>query len=335
MSRVAIIHNESGDLREYSSYDTVSIVSTVGLDMPGNYCLRTGIATNTYASKYISPRSELYVNMYLRVTGAQSIILLCFCNNTFLNKKAWLTRTEGGTLEFRIGNGWGTIVTTGVGPILPAITYRLEIHYIPHASSGVFQVWINGILSIDYTGNTTPDDLSINFLRFGGDGYFYGWGIYYDNIIIDDENYIGNSQIEVKVPKADSLINKDWIASNDSTSDLYTLIDEVPPSATDYLKTNDIDQTSTFTTDILSGEIGEIKSVMVQTYAVQRGEPLPTNIQNVLRIDGVDYPDGSNKPVPYLTAQPLSTIWETNPATLGSWDESAVNNLEFGFISKI
>jgi hypothetical protein len=53
-------------------------------------------------------------------------------------------------------------------------------------------------------------------------------------------------------------------------------------------------------------------------------------LQLVVRSDGANYVS-SSKAIPAVSPDNLSAIWETDPDTSNAWDESGVNNAEFGF----
>ncbi len=73
MARLAIIHCESGDMREVSSYGGASMVSTSGLDMQGNYCLKC--TEGAYAYKNHTSLGEGYYQFLVRPTYYSATLL--------------------------------------------------------------------------------------------------------------------------------------------------------------------------------------------------------------------------------------------------------------------
>ena len=68
------------------------------------------------------------------------------------------------------------------------VVYRIQVRYIPHATAGVFQVKLDGVLVIDYAGPTAPSTTNVDTVRLGM-SQAEGWDsmyFYADQVVLDD-----------------------------------------------------------------------------------------------------------------------------------------------------
>ena len=322
MARVFIDGFEAGDAKlwENVSGATVSAASTYGMD--GSYCIY--MAEYQYITKTLPSASEYYLAFIYRPTNTNNTlnIMQYFSGATQI---AMLTRNVSTyVLEARRGAGGGTLLASSATTLIVNTNYLIEVRYKPADSGGVFQVKINGALEINFSGDTTDGATTIDSLRFGcSPNSTWGW-MAYDNIIVDDAAWIGNTRIQAIVPTGAG--NSAQLTP--STGNNWACVDEKPPSETDYVSTNVVDQLDTYAAGDLAGTIGTVKCVQVQTLAKAEGAPTPTNFKLAVRVGGTDYLS-TNKP-PLTISKQLYAVWETNPNTAAAWTEAGVNGMEFG-----
>ena len=321
MARLFIDGFETGslDLWDYNQQNASINSSLSGRD--GNYCLSVDTSFNTSLEKNLPSRSELYVAFRLYPKNSANAIKFYY-DSTLLGY-LYLTGTGG---NFQAKRGDGTILATGTTTIDSQVWILVEVRYKPADSGGVFQVKVNGILDIDYTGNTTSGGSSVNKIALGTNNFNYGIG-YYDNIIVDDASWIGDTKIQAIKPTAAGNSTQ-WDPSSGSNWDC---VDERPPSDTDYNYTNAADELDLFTFSDLSGSIEEIKCVQVQARAKYEGAPAATKLQLGVRLSSTNY---------FSASKDLTTafkqhyhLWEQDPSTSSAWTASGVNAAGFGYKS--
>lgn len=314
MARIFIDGFEHGDLKFWTGIDKVTIETGVILD--GVYCAKFPYASEMF--KMLPAKSEYYVAFRVAVESRHTVAC-ALCN--FFNGSTTL-----GFLRFDLAGtltavrSTSTVLLTSAMALGLGVEYLIEVRYLPHASAGVFQVKVNGVLVIDYSGNTgttTP----INNISFGKASY---WVFYLDNVVIDDAAWPGNSKIQAIKPTGAGNSTQ-WTPSAGAN---YACVDEVPPSEADYIESNVIGHLDLYAASDLVGTIGAVKCVQVQALAVAEGAPTPTNLQFAVRSGGTDYFSG-DKLVPSGAAQ-LAGLWETDPATGVAWLAGAVNAMEIG-----
>jgi hypothetical protein len=158
------------------------------------------------------------------------------------------------------------------------------------------------------------------------DGNNWGSG-YYDNIIVDDANWIGNTRIQaiqVNGPGAFSQFTPSAGAN-------WQNVDEIPYSETDYNETTDGGKLDTFVHGALTGTPANIKAVQVQARGKLIGNPTTTNLQLAVGTGGSLYYSGNQALV--VNSKSVSGLWEVNPATGQPWTVADVNAAEIGYRS--
>lgn len=317
---------EGGDLSLWDlSYGAAIIAAPSGLD--GSYACDLKTTSAAHVSKRFATKSEIYIAFKYKFAAAtepayqQPIV-------TFVkgeNKLASLVRSSGTphTLGAALGLAGTTLATSTTAPALNSI-YDIEIHYKPHDTEGIFQVKINGTLEIDFTGDTTAADSTVDGVYFGqfpGIGFLGQIGNL-DNVFMDDANWIGRYLIQRLVLAGEGTYS--------GYSGAYTAADEVPASDTDALETNEGDILSTYPTGDLTGSIETVKAVQVQARVESEGPVTPKNVKVVLK-SGNTVSLSGGKPVPYGgDPHSVAHIWETDPNDSGAWNPDKANNLEIG-----
>ena len=324
MARIFIDGFEAGDLKLWDTVGNDAAIAAGGMD--GSYCLNLNtisISYLAYVEKIVPSAAEYYVAFtHKGGTAYPDYIraILSFYNGTTLLGRITRNITSG-FLEVRRGD---TVIATGGVYVSKTATTLIEVRYKPH-SDGVFQVRVNGVLDITFSGNTTSGFVTIDRIRFGSissDGWPNCW---IDNVVIDNAAWPGNTKIQGLVVNGAGAANE-WAPSGDLN---YQCVDEKPVSFDDFVSTNTIGHKDTYGIGALTGSIESIKAVQVQATAVKEGNPTPANLQLATRVGGADYFGGDNA-IP-TAAKAVSKLWELNPALIATaWDEDAVNAIEIG-----
>lgn len=323
MGRVFIDGFESGEHDLWDAESNATVVSSSGLDMGGDYCLDIS-AAGEYLQKNGIIDDEMYFAFLYRPTNTASRMILTVLNSgtALVTLRRNFTSTY---LEFYRG---ATLIDTGSIALSLNTTYLIELHIKIADTGGRIETKVNGISDIDFTGDTKPDaNTQFNQVRLGYVSSTIYCYAYFDNFIMDDTAWIGDTNIQALVPtSAGNATN--WTPSAGSN---FECVDEVPPSDADYVSINANDVTDTYTTGDLTGSVNNVKCVQVQARARLEGSPTPTNLKLVARCGGTDYLSG-DKAVPVAEAG-LSHLWVTDPSDSATWTESDVNAMQIGIKS--
>jgi len=324
MSRIFIDGFESGDHDLWDAENNATVVSSAGLDMDGDYCLDL-VANTEYLSKNITATDEMYFAFLYRPTIATSYQILSVFNGT--NSLIHFIRTS--VKNINVYQSGTSLMVSGSALLYVNTTYLIEAYFKLADSNGRVVIKINNITDIDYTGDTKSGaHTQFDRVRLGyGASAQFVTNAYFDNFIMDDSDWIGNTKIQALVP-AGIGNTTDWTPSTGAN---WECVDEIPANDADYVSINVIDKIDTYTTSNLAGTIESVKCVQIQARAKTDGAPTPTNIKLAVRSGGTDYVSGDNL-VP-STEKSFSYLWENNPADAAAWEEADVNAMEIGIKS--
>jgi hypothetical protein len=278
--------------------------------------------------------------LYLVLPTSHSALYLAFKANIYDDNKlgffhfkdsagtttAFLTN-EDGLLHLHIGAYSTAIVASGTHPLLQDGTYLIEIYYEPLNSTGEIIVKIGGVTDISYSGDTTAGLENVQLLYWGkvsGMSTGSSLGIHLDDVIIDDANWIGNTYIQAIVPTGAGTTTD----FTPSTGANYTCVDEIPAVDTDYVSTNTTGHIDTYATSDLTGFVGNVKTVQLESRIAYEGTPTPTHIQLGCRSNGVDYFATDKSPA--LSFGRVSKLLLVDPNGDDPWTIARVNQLEIG-----
>lgn len=327
MARIFISGFETGDRGPWTSYSNDGNVSlqTPPTGMTGSYALLINAMWTSYMQKdFASNLTALYMSFRYRFTSTSGWTILEFRDSGGTVVASLTRNTSTKYLEVRLGSFGGSVLDTGTIALEINTTYLIELRIVPLNTSGIIQVKVDGsAVDIDYSGDTTYGLENIKSLRLvGGES---GNGNYFDDLVIDDADWIGNSRIQAIYPTGAGTTTQ-W---DPSTGDNYACVDERPANDFDYVGTNVADEVDTYAASNLSGIITEIKCVQVIARATKEGSPTPTQLQLAVRSGGTNY-FSATKALPTSFGEDVFAIWETNPADSAAWEEADVNAVEIG-----
>jgi hypothetical protein len=322
MARVFIDGFESGQMDLWDAWVGTPTVIAAPAGMSGSYCLSQGVAASI--DKNLPAAGEYYCAFKFKPNTAGAVVIY-FKNGTTVLGCLQLAPTTA-ILKAYAGDTTGTLLASALTALTMNVVYLIEVRYKPHASAGYFQIKVNGSYVINFTGNTTASSVQIDNIRLGlasGVG-----GALYDDVVVDDANWIGNTSVQAIVPNAIGNTTQ----FTPSTGNNYACVDERPASAADFVATNTDDLLDTYLASDLAGVIANVKSLQVQAQCIQEGAPTPLNLKLAIRSGGVDYVGGNNA-VPTTTAKSVYKLWENNPLDSSVWLDTEINALEIGMKS--
>jgi len=307
MARVFIDGFESGGYDLWEERSGSPAVQAISSGMDGVYQLYLGYQGGHYVRKLLPPAAEYWVAFRWICMGGSSDYVF-----TFLDPDGTvLGCLKADTGVFTAVRGSSTLLASGTTSASGSTPFKLEIHYKPHATAGVFQVKVNGVMEIDFTGNTGTT-ANIGKIMLGWTSDFNGEGKW-DNIIVDDAEWVGDTMIQARVVNG-AGDSTQWTPSTGAN---YACVDEKPPSDTDYIRTNVADNVDLFAVAALGGSPETIKCVQVQARCKKEGAP-PSQLKMAVKTGGTVYlsEDTGPKVGRYLSRY---GIWPLNPSTGVAW----------------
>ena len=239
-------------------------------------------------------------------------------------------RSTSGTnfvLSVLSGASWSNLTETAV-TLADDTLYTIDIHFHPDGTTGVAELYVDGVLigtstgAIIGDGGATIDGVSIrsNYLN-------NGQGIYFSEMVMtndDDEPTIG-WHVSTLLPTAAGATSG-WTGA-------YTDVDETILDTGDYLSTNTDSTITTMTFGDIDASVDSDVVVGVYVCAVvsKIAGAAVTNIDVVARPSTTNYFDENSGTLAtgsltnYVAELPL------NPETAGAWTVAAVEGCEFGF----
>jgi len=329
MARIFIDGFESSDLGLWSgAYSNLaSISATVPAGMSGTYTLWCDSYYGLY-KMFSASQTEIYMAFkYYPVQADYSRALISFRDSAGTQTYALRRNQSSGFIESHMGTAYGTLVSTGTIPLTVGSTYLIEIRYKPLNTGGILTTKINGVQDINYSGDTTNglENVKQFILGYDGGGSPESVYSYYDDFVVDDANWIGNTKIQAIVPTGAGATTG-WTPS---TGNNWAAVDEKPAVDTDYIKTSS-NQIDTYAMGNLTGYIASIKSVAVQTRNWREGNGSYDRGQHIVRPASTDRLAASKTAVFPITATSFQSIWELNPEDSAAWEEADVNGMEAG-----
>ena len=326
MARIFIDGFEAGEHDMWDAENNATVVSSAGLDMDGDYCLDLA-ASFEYLQKNITATDEMYFAfLYRPVANIHHLNVVSMPNNA--TDMVQVLRHKD-TLKLYTFRGT-TLLGIGTHNINNNTTYLIEVHVKIADTGGILDVKVDGVSDSTFSGDTKIGaDTQFNRVNLGEWNTANGarGSAYYDNFIMDDAAWIGNTKIQKILPTgAGNATN--WIPSAGAN---WQCVDECPPSDVDYVSINAVDTVDTYAAGNMAGSIDSVKCVQIQSRTESDGAPTPTNLKLAVKSGVTTYLSG-DKSVP-AAPKGLWNLWETNPADSAAWEETDVNAMEIGIKS--
>ena len=294
------------------------------------------LSPTTQFQKSIAPTSEVWVGYAAKLTGwstAYSNPLAQFNSGAGPEGSICVSQT-GSSITIYQGDAHRTLIGTYALPpsLITGAWHWLEFHYKYGTSTGIMEMWCDGVQVFSFTGNTTYyTGGSISQIQIGHSTYGSVAGTYDDLYIIDvaaggaNTTRLGDCRIGTLVPTSNASPNQ----GTPSTGSAYTCVDEAQRNTSDYV---------TFTS---------YSAGLQELYGMSSLPSTPIGIFGVRVLAIGNKSDaGSAGFYPMVksggssalaTGLPLSTSWvdipgifETNPNTSAAWLTAAVNAMACG-----
>lgn len=306
---------------------TSDITGTVTIETSivhtGAYSLRLdGIGSSAiFRVALDETQAELYVSAWLRAST----------NSSSLSKFELVT-SDG----YRIGLWndtayWdayvnGAKVADGSVSAVGGSWHLVEL-YVSISDTGAIQSKIDGIADIDYSGDTKPGTGTtingVNFEQSYLNSHVY---FYIDDITIATGGWIGDVRYGAAlVPTADTAV-KWWEPS--TGTDNYALLDELPPSDTDYVSSGSSGAKDLYEMSDWAGDPTSEIQFIVDWIRAKKDVAGDQQIRSIIKSGATESSGGSID---------LGTVYQyygriliTNPDTAAAWEDAGIDALQAG-----
>ena len=201
-------------------------------------------------------------------------------------------------------------------------------------NAGDCEVKINGVLDIDFNGDTLGDQTpaSIREVFLGSDS-ISSYGVqtaYFDDFALNDtagavnNSWIGRGGIVALVPTADSAIKDEWTAS---AGNKWAAVDDIPANDdTDYVYESVVDEIQLFTLSDNSAP-GAVQAIDVWTRAKLAAAGAGSVAIDIYTSGGHAVSGDFALDTSYVYK---NFIWETDTVGAHAWDDAHLDALEAG-----
>jgi hypothetical protein len=243
-----------------------------------------------------------------------------------------VTGSATGTISVRRGGVSGTVLSTSVSTISHSTYYYGELKVTLNDTTGSYDFLINGV---SFTSGSGTDTLASGAATWdgivlGGVNVAVTYTIDFDDVYVCDgssgsnNDFLGDHRIVCVVASSGNGTNADW--STSTGSDHGALVDDNPPSVSDYNQSGTVGQRDTYNFAAL-GVSGTVKAVQTVNLLKSDVAGLRTVVP-AIRVASTNY-DGNGSV--------LGSDWSyqtevhiTNPNTVAAWTVSEIDSAEFG-----
>jgi hypothetical protein len=205
------------------------------------------------------------------------------------------------------------------------IHYGIDVKI--HATTGWANFYVNGILKASFSGNTGNVDI-----------YDVVWGAltgssdvwsYYDDIYLDDTTGEGSATPPPALrfhwvgPNGNGNYAQ-WDGSDGNSTDNYQLLDERPPSSSDYIDTAVTDEFDSFAMDTVTIPSNETIEAYIPIVRAKRGDTTEL-IALGTRYSSTDLIGSDQTPT---TVEDFFVERQATKPGGGAWDQTALDGVE-------
>jgi len=247
-------------------------------------------------------------------------------------------KPSDGLLRAYRGTSGGTLLGTSTTQLAANTWCLVQIRHLVHNSTGVVEVWVNGNKEIDFSGdtqNTANENLAkydvgvVQHTATSGASW-----VAWDDLGTNDTG--GATQNTLPADGAVLLLkpsgngNSSQLDGSDGNQvDNYALVDEVPPSTTDYVYSDTQDEQDTYVLEDVPSPYNAVRLVQPIAYAALAAAGTGA-LRMVLRSGGTDYADAADQSLGTTYAFVQGDLRYVDPADSNAWTPAKVNALECG-----
>jgi hypothetical protein len=316
-----------------TSHDVISGGYTIdgSVVKTGGYSLRM-TNDNIGQLRQFANSSELYVGFAWRIANASANAkVVQFLDGATIVLTLYFNAANG-KIHAYTGDA-SSLLASGTTVIATAFWYYVEVHIKIADASGDFEVKLDGVSEIDYSGDTKPStNTTANNIQFrGGGGGSSNWS-YIDDVVVNDVNGAANNtwpgQIRLQPIRPNAAGDSaQFTRGGTDRGANWDQVDEVPSVHTDYIYSTTVDHKELYNAGTFTVPTGAtVKNLVVVAVAgLDSGAGnLTVGVKSTTEdFNSVDTALGvAFKTVEY--AVPL------DPATGSAWAQSGIDGVQLG-----
>jgi hypothetical protein len=256
-----------------------------------------------------------------------SVSIVSFAADAGVTQHHILQTAASGAL--RAQRSASVLATSAAGVIVLNTWCYVEVRGTLNDTTGAFEVRVNGVPVINFTGDTKNAGTSTNIDQvIVGGGTFTSPNFVYDDVyILNTSGSVNNTflgDVRVRTVFPDGAGASTQFTPTGSGSN-WQNVDETPYSTTDYNSSTTSGHRDTYTLGAISA--GDTVHGIQTNMVAKKGGGDP-DMKTVVRSGGTNYSDATSTVT--TTAATYSTVRESDPATTAAWTVSGVNGLEAG-----
>jgi len=264
-------------------------------------------------------RSELYISVWFRPQHSYNQNGCARIQVVLIDGKVIYVRLNYTHWDAYVD---GVLVGTG-SVILQAEWHNVQFHLLV-ADAGTLQVKVEGILDIDYSGDTKPGTsvvIDSVCLRMTGPGGSPSDHDRWDDFVVGYGGWPGDIWVDAIYPDGDDAVQ--WSRSAGAVN--YALVDEDPPSDADYVYTITNTHKDVYTLEDWDGA-GKTPLFVVQWCRAKKDSAGSQQVELVMDDGTEDIGAAQN----ILTSYRYVNRLMMNPPSGGAWSEAIIDALKVG-----
>jgi len=234
---------------------------------------------------------------------------------------------------------WGTSSDSATGIITLGLWHYLEIKLVTDNTTGSYEVKINGTTSFSGSSVDTQSGTSAYTTQV----YFYGSGSsdmdrsYFDDFYLCDDttsynnDFLGDTAVHSLYPNGDGNTSN-MTGSDADQVDNYELVNEEPPSSTDYVGSQTPGDLDTYAMENLGSTAYTVHGIVTSVYGAKSDVGLKY-MRHVVRTGSTSGAQSDNVSDTYLLTSSYvmnDKAWNVNPVTGVQWTEGEITAFEVG-----
>lgn len=327
MARIFTDGAEIGDLLFWNTLVGAPEVYTVE-KRSGVYSYRIPTSASSL-TKGIAPLSEFYVRtgiMFTNGIGSAKIT-----GWTTSGSEYGSLRMNSGSSKIEAVTSTGTVVATGSIPLQNDIWYCIEAHVKIADSLGDIEVKVDGVLDIDFSGDTKPSTQT----TIDAIWYIAGGGaapLLLDDLALNDttgvvdNSWCGDGHVLLLKPNAAGDVTQ----LTPSAGANYECVDDIPTDGdTSYVSSPTTDQYDLYNLEAFTPTGVAISRVWAEARA-RKSQADTRMLKFILKTHAVEYDGSSDLNLLTTHTQVRGTEQLVNPNTSAAWIISELDDLQVG-----
>lgn len=329
MARLFTDGAEFADLLALHS-SCVNVSASTTQKRSGNYSYKLlGAATSKLVYYFASAQSEVFLRFGIYTDSLGYVHKFPEFNAGATNLCSLRQNTGSFKLEAYVS---GSLVATGLTALTINAWHLIEVHFKLN-DTGDFEVKLDGVLDIDYAGDTKPDanttfdNIVFSMPQTGVTVYYDDFAIN-DTSTVNDNSWCGDGYIVLLNPNGNGDVNQ-FINSDGNSINNYSYVDEIPPDGdTTYVKDSVIGQQDLYTLSDFAGTNRNISRVWVEARAKSTSSGGETT-KLIVKTGGTIY---ASSALPLTTdyTRILGEEYIVNPNTGLAWTDANLDGLQAG-----